>query len=1261
MKNRMSSLYRTVCCRAIPQFSIALSIALAGFASTPAHAQTLALSDVPLFLLESTPPNLAISYDDSGSMMWAYLPDSIRNDANVQTRAATKSNFHNRMYYDPAVDYRPGLDADGNSLGEANFLSAFTNIYNHGNEAWYGLARPVTVNLSNAYQPIWNPTIIGGWGQRYSGPVEPAYYYNRDDSNPGCGGGQLEDACYTKVVVSASSGPARARPDQSFAISTDERTNFANWYQYYSYRTLAGKTVLSRAFAPENISSSIRVGHQTINQRGVKSGNPGSGNFGGNNHVAEFDTTERAFFYQWLRNLQINGGTPLLPATRQVGDYFSSSGTDSPYSVDPGTGGADQISCRLNAHIMLSDGYWNSGGQQNNIIRDEQVITLPDGTAYDPASTNHNIYQDAQPQVTLSDVAFHYWASDLSSLENNVPPYYPSSTGNPLTDYWNPSNDPANWQHMINFNIAFGIAGRVPLTPTAYDALIGGNSFVNSTGANQTGWTTLESTIEAKADDMYHAAINSRGQFFSASNPDDLVDSLVSVMSAIASRESSAAAVDLNSSSIASGVGVFQSRFFTDNWTGDLQARPISDGSGSDSCNTAPIGSICAPAWSAADINTAQSLFPSNVDQRVVYTIDPTISLGSKGQRFIWSDLSAPQRALIQNTDSLLTAQERLGYLRGSALNEESNGGVFRTRPNSRVGAIVHSSPEFVGNGFDQSGEFDVLYPDDIESSGGTHRDFLCSNPTDTNSDGLIDTCSSGIRNSRDPVVYVGGNDGMLHAYDARLDHADGGKELFNFVPNAVFENLHEISKPTFTTGAFVDGELASSDVFYAGAWHTVLVGGLRTGGQAYYALDVTNPSALISQTPGAADQLVRWEFSDDNTSGVAEGATGANGDQDLGYTFGTPHIVKVNYDGGGSNTGRWVAIFGNGYNATFADGNQSTSGHAVLYIVDVETGLLIKKLDTGVGSLANPNGISGIAPILNDIDLTVDYVYAGDLHGNLWKFDIGSDDVTEWGSAYSASSQPAPLFSAAADGLAQPIQSTPQVSRHFLGGNLVYFGTGRYLEDGDNSTDTQQSFYAVWDKDMCTVGGTSTACKDTDFRTARTHVNNNVLRTSMQGQAVTVDSSGVRETSNNPVDWSSATGWYLDFPTGAGERAIGRPVLRGEIVIFTTIEPDDEICESGGTSWLYALDRIDGGPPPVQVFDHNGDGDIDNTDYAGGVSSAAFVDAVISDPTYAEGEGGKDFIIYGSSDLSAAGGGVGVGATPDTTVEGRVRWRQLN
>ncbi len=1244
-----------------PQLLLASAVLCAGSSPSYSQSSTLALSDIPLFLVESVSPNLAITFDDSGSMLWGYLPDIIQFGdfaANNANRAATKSVFYNKMYYDPNIDYRPGLAADGSSLGEANFNNALTNIYNFGQDG--GNWRPASVNLASNFRPVWNPSNVGGWGPRYSGPnFEQAYYFNRNDALPGCDGTDFDNDCYERVNVSATSGPARPRPEFGWAVSTDERTNFANWYQYYSYRFIAGKTVLSRALAPENISSAIRVGRQTLNRQTIRSGNPGWNNASGPGHVAAFDAAERTNFYNWLFNIRNNGGTPLRAATDTAGRYFETTGTNSPYSEEPGTAGSEQVSCRLNAHILLSDGYWN-GWTPGGIDRDENNKTLPDGTAYDANSADHNIYADNQGTLTLADVAFHYWSNDLSALTNNVAPYFPRSSGNPVADYWDPFNDPANWQHMVTYPIAFGIAGQIPLNQTSYNALLNGNNFINENNATQNGWTGVWIN-EGRADDMWHAAINSRGQFFSASRPDELVNSLVSVINAIADRESSAASVDLNSSSIAAGVGVYQARFFTDNWTGDLQGRPISDGTGSNACNSAPIGSVCSPAWSTAAENTVNDLFPGGVDQRIVFTADNSSALGSRGRRFQWSGLDAAQQAALRNGDSVAVGQARLNYIRGSEANEESNGGGFRTRIDSRVGALVHSSPEYVGNGFDASGDFDVLFPDDLESSGQTHREFVCTNATDSDNDGIIDSCAGGIRNTRDPIVYVGGNDGMLHAYDARLDHPNGGSELFNFVPPSVIEDLHELTEPSFTTGSYVDGELTSSDVFYNNAWHTVLVGGLRTGGQAYYALDVTSASNINTESNGFANQLFRWEFTDTNTAGVPDGTMGANGDRDLGFTFGDPRIVKVNYTAGGSNTGRWVAIFGNGYNANFADGSVSTTGNAVLYVVDIETGLLIRKLDTGVGSLAEPNGISGIAPILNDTDLTVDYVYAGDLYGNLWKFDISSEDAADWGSAYSVGASPAPLFQASDGTNAQPIQSTPRVSRHFLGGNLVYFGTGKYLEDSDNQTTTQQSFYGVWDKDICSVSGAERSCAEVTPGDAKNHVRDTFSRTDLQAQSVTVDVNGIRETTQNQVDWSSENGWYINFPTSEGERALGTPVLRGEIVVFTTLEPDDTRCESGGSSWIYALDRIDGGQPPVQVFDHNGDGEIDNSDYAGGVSSASFIDAVISDPTYAEGSDGKDYIIYGSSDLGSAGGGIGTATTPDTTIEGRVRWRQLN
>ena len=1263
--------------RAVGQLAVSTSL-IVGILPTTVNA--LALSDLPLFLVDSVPPNLVLTMDDSGSMGWGYIPDSIQYKSALN---AAKSSHYNKMYYDPTRKYLPPLKADGAPLPAADFDDAKNDPYGDGDdEVPHNSSR---VNLATSFRPLWRLVNPNGSRPAYAGGSERAYYYNYVAGNSGCDGDSETDACYQKVVVGA-----------------DEEQNFANWYQYYSYRAKTAKAAISFAFAPEQLPSSMRVGRQTINRRGVKSGDNNS-TF---SYVNAFGAAERENFYDWLFNVDANGGTPLRRAQITVGDYFTSSGVNSPYVIDPGGSSPEnneELSCRLNTHIMVTDGVYNqshdSPGGETPFRHDYDSFTLPNQRAYDSNSPETAIYADDEiinshitgsNKTPLSDFAFHYWATDLRpDLDNNVKPYLPagSSTASNISnaDFWNPANDPATWQHLVNYTVGFGVAGHVPLTQSVYTSLREDQPFTNNSGATQTGWKPISYYDEsqrsddlARTDDLYHAAVNSRGQFFAASSPDDLSNAITQIVNSLSARLSSASSVDLNSSSIAGGVGLYQAKFQTDTWEGNILARPISDGSGEgDSCNDLPIGTVCEAVWDAGAKNTKTSL---NWDQRKIFTYAPANDLGTRGRRFRWASnaIGDDKISVLNNGDStslsgstLPSGQARLQYIRGNGDQEQQNGGVFRNRSETRLGAIVHSSPTYVGNGFEASGAFDILYPDDLEGNGSqTHREFL---------EGTF---------NRTPMLYVGANDGMLHAYDARIGASNGGKESFAYIPDLVFDQLWKLAEPTFVSGSYVDGELTHGDAFYESEWHTLLLGGVRTGGQGYFALDITNPDNIISESDTVAEPLVRWEFGDTNTaSDIAEGATGANGDRDMGFSFSKAVITKVNYAGtdvsslNPSSTGRWVAIFGNGYNATHGDGAASTSttGDAALYVVDVETGLLLKKFNTGVGTAAAPNGMSSPAAVFNDDDLTTDYVYAGDLYGNLWKFDISSTDLAEWKIAYSDASGPLPLFKAeTANGVAQPIQSTPRVGTHPTrrGGNMVYFGTGQYLETADNVTTALQAFYGIWDKDLCGGSdcaslpiGTTQSPRNHDYQTDLTV--NNLLKQSIAQQA-----NGKRVTTDLPIKWEddpetggneASLGWYLQLATGSGsnpvltgERMVGRSVLRGRTIVFTTVIPSDNPCEAGGTSWLMALDRSDGGLAPSQPFDHDGDGVLDSNDYlndskTSGIQGELSGDGVYSDPTVIRCGSGDCYYI-GTSEGEVKSGFSGEGFS-----QGRRRWRQLN
>ncbi len=496
-----------------------------------------------------------------------------------------------------------------------------------------------------------------------------------------------------------------------------------------------------------------------------------------------------------------------------------------------------------------------------------------------------------------------------------------------------------------------------------------------------------------------------------------------------------------------------------------------------------------------------------------------------------------------------------LNYLRGDASNEGAGLTHYRER-SSKLGDIVNSSPVYVGK---PTGG----YADTLESS-ASYSAFASS------------------KASRTPVVYVGANDGMLHGF-----RASDGEEVLAYVPSSVYPNLPLLATQAYAHRYYVDGSPTVADVLYGSAWHTVLVAGLNGGGQGIYALDITNP-ANFSETNAAS--LVLWEFTDRD-------------DADLGYTYSQPAVVRM-------HNGKWVAIFGNGYNNTNDDGNSSATGNAVLYIVDIQTGQLIKKFDTQKGMSSSPsgktpNGLASPAAVDADGDDIVDYIYAGDLQGNMWKFDVSDSSPSQWRIAYGSLSDPAPLFTAKMGTTPQPITEQPEIGRHPAGGYFVYFGTGKYIETGDNIATgaVTQTFYALWDK------GVALGSSRTDL-----------LKQQIVSEQANNGESWRLGTSNKPT-WTGAsanTGWYIDLvnsQTGNtnnhGERQVSNPVLYKGAIIFTTLIPGVSTtsdCGSGAGGWMMIFDAKTGAPLPYSPFDVNGDGTFNSSDLLrfGSVDQAA-------------------------------------------------------
>jgi type IV pilus assembly protein PilY1 len=508
-----------------------------------------------------------------------------------------------------------------------------------------------------------------------------------------------------------------------------------------------------------------------------------------------------------------------------------------------------------------------------------------------------------------------------------------------------------------------------------------------------------------------------------------------------------------------------------------------------------------------------QTLLANGHQRRQLLTYHAT---GRQGVSLAWSKLSSSQRDALRaphDTDAQ-PAMDRLAYLRGDMSSEGGPSG-FRPRGGA-LGDLIHSQPLFIGA---------PGLPDTIDPQ--TYPAFRSAQA------------------GRAPMLVVGSNDGFVHVFNAA-----NGQELMAYAPNAVFPGLIDLTNPHYAHRYYVDGSPAAADVLTASGWRTWVVGGLGAGGRGIYALDVTDPARLANAAaPGNPAAIVQWEFT-------------AADDPDLGFTFSQPSVVRM-------QNGRWAALFGNGYN--------SANDHAVLYVAFLDggqDGTWTRGVDYvripasgGLPALAGTaNGLSTPAAVDLDRDFSTDLIYAGDLQGNLWKFDVSSPLPDNWGSAYHIGAVPAPMFVCNdAFGQRQPITTRPEVGPHPLAGTLVYVGTGKNLEPGDRSSTAPQTLYGLWDRDATTLPPYSR------------------LDGSLLQQTVQQRGEG-RFLSPREANWTKHLGWFVDLPA-AGERLVSDLVLRHRRLVFTSLIP------GLGGGWLSELHAPSGGRLPFTLLDINGDG----------------------------------------------------------------------
>ena len=644
-----------------------------------------------------------------------------------------------------------------------------------------------------------------------------------------------------------------------------------------------------------------------------------------------------------------------------------------------------------------------------------------------------------------------------------------------------------------------------------------------------------------KIDDLWHAAYNGRGLYMNAQNPQELVSSMEAALSNIDDRQGSAAAVAFNTNTLSTGSSVFLVLFNSNRWSGHVYKYDLD-----------PITGAVSETidWEASAVLESRNL---TSDPRLILTNN-----GSSGVVFTWDNLTEAQKDDLRTNpaggaDDDTKAEARLEYLKGDRTNERA-GYNFRTR-SSRLGDIVHSNPVYVGAP-------SMDWPDSAPFPELTAR--------------YTSWKSQAAVKNRTPILYVGANDGMMHGF-----RSSDGKEVLAYVPSNLFSTdttsgLHYLTDPAYLHRYYVDLPPTVTDAYIntgsGDSWKTLLIGGQRGGGKGLFALDITYPTSF---TEANAANIVLWEFSE----------------PDLGYTFSEPTVALM-------NNGKWAAIFGNGY-------NDSGSGEAQLFIVYLEGGLDgawtegddYLKITTG-SYAGGTNGLSTPAVIDEDGNGTADRVYAGDLYGNLWAFDISNSSTSKWVVAHKSGKNVVPLYKGLST---QPITVEPVVATHptELGSPsyLVFFGTGQYLVDTDKTNSDRQSFYGIWDSG--------------DSEISRSDL---IAQTFESGFA-----SDVRVQSDNAVDYSSGDdGWYIDLPTTT-ERVVVNPVMRGETVFFNTLISSTDPCTYGGSGWLMGVNFLTGGRPNSDdvIFDVNEDLIVNEEDL---LSNGLIDDAAATGILYEEG-----------------------------------------
>ena len=605
----------------------------------------------------------------------------------------------------------------------------------------------------------------------------------------------------------------------------------------------------------------------------------------------------------------------------------------------------------------------------------------------------------------------------------------------------------------------------------------------------------------------------------------------------------SLAVLGLNGSVLGSGALAFQGGYDPADWSGVLHAVAL-NGEGTSN----------GVAWDAGALLTRRS--PAS---RTILSASKNAVGVVSGIAFEPSaPFDADQKQGLMGPEpehSNDTLEARIDYLRGSRSGELD--GSLRAR-NSLLGAIVHAQAVYVSH---PSGNYFDAWPKgapEAASGAQSYASFVAQHT------------------GREPFLYIAANDGMLHAFHAPVpvcrrqddnqrcvaydNGPNAGREAWAYVPRAAYRNLGNLTRAQgFQFQPTVDATPVTRDVFFgelgSAQWHTLLVGGLRLGGRGVYALDVTDPASASETTP---ERTVLWEFDADAPAGTSD-AGSAYQPADLGYTYGQPAIARL-------ANGRWAVLVPNGY---FPDCSKpekplrceeagTPPAYAALFVLDAQTGAVIAELKTPAIDGVQAYGLS--TPVLGDYDNDQidDVAFAGDLAGNLWRFDLSSSRPSEW--KVSLAYQPA------AQGT-QPITVMPRLmpdpsTNRFI----VVFGTGKYLANSDKADTTLQSIYGIRDKGGTVTQGSLVAQTLNEVTASDPAGGNATLRT-LTSHAVPM----------------KAGGWRIDLGVAAGERVINTPtaLFDTNAVLIDTLIPNGDQPDGA----IMAIDAATGAARSIVAF----------------------------------------------------------------------------